>query len=120
VQKIAATLLVLLLAGISVVGCSHGIFGTEPFVDVATDANGRKIIADTARNWQEWREDIDPQIEKEAAGGRPPGSPTWNEKWVLQLRSIETNQENAAKYIGHILESRRSLGLPELEGYPSK
>jgi len=44
-----------------------------------------------------------------------PGYKTWNEKWIWQIRAIEKGQENAPKYINHIIELRRRAGLPELE-----
>jgi len=82
------------------------------------DERGRSIAADTQRNWQEFQWDIDPQIEEERMGKPAPGFPTWNEKWVRALAWISKTQENAPKYIAHIIESRRRAGLPELEGYP--
>ena len=111
-------LLLALLMGCNMSGCGRGIFNTEPFVDTTTDVQGQRVAADTPRNWQEWRWDIDPQIAAEAAGKRPPGFPTWNEKWVRQIRAIEKTQENAPKYIAHLIEARRHANLPELEGYP--
>lgn len=108
-----------LLMACSMSGCGRGIFNTEPFTDTTRDAQGRSIAADTPRNWEFFRELVDPQISSEAQGKRPPGFPTWNEKWVRQLRHIESGRENATKYIAYIIESRRRAGLPELEGYPS-
>jgi len=107
-----------LLMGGNMSGCGRGIFNTEPFTDTTKDVHGRAIAADTARNWQEWREVVDPQLAAESMGRKPPGFSTWNEKWIRQLRAIEKTQENAPKYIAYIVEARRRAGLPELEGYP--
>lgn len=111
-------LAMVLLMGCSMSGCGRGIFNTEPFTDMTRDAQGRSIAADTPRNWEFFRELVDPQISSEVQGQRPPGFPTWNEKWLRQLRHIESGRENAPKYIAYIIESRRRAGLPELEGYP--
>lgn len=107
-----------LLVGCNMSGCNRGVFSKEPFVDKTTDAQGNSVAADTPRNWQEWREEIDPQLRAEATGKRPPGYQTWNEKWVRQLQAIETTQENAPKYIAYIIEERQRAGLPGLVGYP--
>lgn len=111
-----------LLLGVMLAGCgmtgNGSIFNTEPYTDTVKDANGRSIAADTQRNWEKWRGLVDPQIASEIAGAKAPGFPTWNEKWVRQLRHIDSSQENAPKYIAYIIESRRKAGLPELEGYP--
>lgn len=111
-------LIIVLMVGCSVSGGGRGILNTEPFTDTTRDAQGRSIAADTARNWEFFRVLVDPQISSEAQGKRPPGFPTWNEKWLRQLRHIESGRENAPKYIAYIIESRRRAGLPELEGYP--
>ena len=86
--------------------------------DAHTTADGKRMLLDTPRNWEFWRRLVDPQLASEAAGGRPPGFATWNEKWVKQLRSIDESQENASKYTSYIIEHRRLAGLPELTGYP--
>lgn len=114
----AQLLVVVILMGASMAGCGRGIFNTEPFVDAQKDAQGNTILLDTNRNWQDWREAIDPQIRAEISGRSAPGFPTWNEKWVRQLQAIEKTQENAPKYIAYIIDARRRAGLPELEGYP--
>ncbi len=112
-------LVITIVMGIGMMGCNGGLFNTEPFVDTTTDAQGNRLLADTQRRWQDWREAIDPQISAEASGRNAPGFPTWNEKWVRQLLALEKSQENAPKYIAYIIESRRQKGLPELEGYSS-
>ncbi len=109
---------VVFLMGCCMSGCSRGVFNTEPFTDTTRNAQGHSIAADTARNWEFFRELVDPQISSEAQGKRPPGFSTWNEKWLRQLQHIESGRENAPKYIAYIIESRRRAGLPELEGYP--
>ena len=112
-------LVITIVMGIGMMGCNGGLFNTEPFVDTTTDAQGNRLLADTQRRWQDWREAIDPQIRAETSGRNAPGFPTWNEKWVRQLLALEKSQENAPKYIAYIIESRRQMGLPELEGYSS-
>jgi len=102
-----------ILIGCNMSGC--GIFNTEQMFDITTDAQGQRIAADTLRNWQTWRSLVDPQLENEKMKKRAPGFPTWNEKWIRQIRAIEESQENSPKYINYIIESRRRAGLPELE-----
>lgn len=106
-----------LLMSVSAYGCARGMLNAESFTDMKKDEYGRSIAADTPRSWQEFRWDIDPQIEEERMGRPAPGFPTWDEKWVRALEWIGKTQENAPKYIGHIIESRRRAGLPELEGF---
>ena len=105
------------LLGVSMSGCGRGIFNTEPFVDARKDEHGNTVLLDTDRNWQDWRDAVDPQIRAEVSGRNTPGFPSWNEKWVAQLLAIERTQEDASNYIAYIIESRRRAGLPELEGY---
>jgi hypothetical protein len=116
--RFARLFVLLLLMGVSVPGCGGGLFNTEPFVDSNRDEHGNVILLDTDRNWEDWREAIDPQIRAEAAGRSPPGAATWNESWILILSALQKSQENAPKYIKYILEERRRASLPELEGYP--
>jgi len=106
------------LMEVSMSGCGRGIFNTEQMTDRAQDAQGRSIALDTPRNWQFFREAVDPDIVAESEGESAPGFSTWNEKWVRQLRHLKSGRENAPKYIVYIIESRRRAGLPELEGYP--
>lgn len=116
--QLIAFFLLLLVVGCSMSGFGRGIFNTEPFVDTTKDGRGRSIAADSPRNWRDWREQIDPQLEAEAAGRRAPGGVAWNESWLLIFQALESTQENAPKYIAYIIEWRRCAGLPELESYP--
>jgi len=114
----AQLLAMALLMGVSMSGCSRGIFNTEPFVDARKDGQGRSVLLDTPRMWQYWREDVDSAVAKEVVGKRPGGGiPSWNANWLRAIKANE-NRENAPKYIAYIIESRRRAGLPELEGYP--
>ena len=114
----AQLLAIVFLMVVSMSGCGRGIFNTEPFVDTTTDAHGNRLLADTPRRWQDWREAVDPQVRAEASGKSAPGFATWNEKWGRMLFALESSQENAPKYIAYIIESRHHAGLPPLEGYP--
>lgn len=116
-SQLVGTFLLLLIMGYGMSGC--GIFNTEPSADWGESPDGREILLDTARNWRDWREVIDPQLRAELSGHDAPGGVEWNESWILILRAIEKTQENAPKYIAYIIESRRRAGLPELEGYPT-
>jgi hypothetical protein len=116
--QLLAVFLLVLMVGCNMSGCGRGIFNTEPFTDMTKDEHGRSKIADTPRNWRDWREEIGFALEAEAAGKRANGGVTWNEFWLLRFRALERTQENAPKYIDYIIEARRRAGLPELEGYP--
>lgn len=104
------------LMACNVVGC--GILSAGPVVDFRKDDQGKVILLDTTRRWADWRAVVDPQIAAEISGMSAPGFPSWNEKWVRQLEALAASQENAPKYIGHIIDKRREAGLPELEGFP--
>lgn len=106
----------LYLMGFNMSGC--GAFTTEPFVDAKEDEGGEVTLLDTSRNWRDWREAVDPQIDSEIAGIPAPGFPTWNEKWVRQLKAIRRTQENPQRYTTYIIQKRREAGLPELRGFP--
>lgn len=82
------------------------------------DAAGKIRMQDTPAWWEYSRLGVGFDIEKEALGmAVPGGSPTWNTYWIGRFREIEFD-ENAPKYIQHIIERRRAAGLPELTGYP--
>ena len=94
-------------------GCT-GLLRTEPFVDSRTDTNGAVILLDTPRMWEYWQQDVERAIEKELAGKSPGGGVlTWNDQWA---RVIDANRtcENSQRYIDYIIQSRRSVGLPDL------
>ena len=91
------------------------IFNTEPYVDTVVDEKGKKLLADTPRNWQGWIESIDAHIENEASGKKVSGGlDSWNTLWRKIMKSTEKNTENAEKYINYIIVMRRNEGLPEL------
>lgn len=112
-------LVVLIAAGVGMIGCGNGILSTEPFVDAERDAQGNVVLRDTPRMWQEWQHEVQRAVEKEAQG-KPPGGgiSTWNAQW-LRVIDANSDRENAPRYIAYIIETRRRAGLPELEGYPA-
>lgn len=97
---------------------SCALINTEPFADTATNSDGEQILADTPRRWSAWTEIVDSQIRAEAAGQNAPGFKTWDEKWITQLRAIRSSQENAQKYILHIVNGREAFNLPKLSETP--
>lgn len=112
-------LTVVLLTGCSMSGCGRGIFNTESFVDAKKGEQGNVVLRDTPRMWADFRENVDREVAKERNGDPAQGRISWNEFWSRRLGHMESGaQENAAKYIAYIIESRRLAGLPELEGYP--
>ena len=113
-SKKTSWLLTLLILGFNMTGCG-GLFNLEPFVDSKKDEKGNVVLLDTNRNWVDWREAIDPQIESEIEGLSAPGFPSWNEKWLRLVAALEANQENHSKYVNYLIKTRREAGLPELE-----
>lgn len=103
--------------GSSSAGCDNGLLNTKPMADYKKDEKGDVTLLDTERNWNDWREVVDAQIESEVAGAQPPGFSSWHEKWLQQLESIERVQENSDKYVRYIVETRKKAGLSDLEGY---
>ncbi len=71
---------------------------------------------DTKKEWEVFKHTIDAEIKNEVAGIRASGGPglTWNARWLGSIIAIEETQENPQKYVGYIVEQRRSKGLPEL------
>lgn len=81
------------------------------------DAAGKIRMQDTPAWWAYSRLGVGFAIDREVGGGMPNLEPTWNAFWTNHFREIEFD-ENAPKYIQHIIERRRAAGLPELMGYP--
>lgn len=81
------------------------------------DAAGKIRMQDTPAWWAYSSLKVGYTIDKEVGGGMPNLEPTWNAFWTNHFRKIEFD-ENAPKYIQHIIERRRAAGLPELTGYP--
>lgn len=109
-----------LLMGSNLSGCGRGIFSNESIVDAKQDEHGHVTLLDSPRNWRDFTETVDLQVAHERAGRSPPGIATWNEHWLLRIRSQQSNRENSAKYIAYIIEARQREGLPDLEGYPPR
>ena len=108
------SLLLVLLMGCLGMGKSS-IFNTEPYVDTVVDEKGKKLHADTPRNWQGWIESIDAHIENEASGKKVSGGlDSWNTFWNYRVQAVYDAQENPEKYISYIIMIRRNEGLPEL------
>ena len=109
------SIMIVTLLGVSMPGCGNSIFNTEPSADWGEDSNGRRVLLDTERNWENWREGIDRLVRTEAAGMKAPGDPTWEKLWNRELGRIGRSRENSQRYIDYIIEQRRKAGLPELE-----
>ena len=117
--KVNWLLLILVLTVCNMSGCLGGLFNTDRGIDVEQREDGTYVIADTPRMWRDWTESVDMEIRREVAGEKPSGGGTWSERWLRSIRSLQDGrQENAPKYVAYIVESRRKVGLPELEGYP--
>jgi len=114
VRKLIFIMSFLFLLGCNMSGCK--LFSTEAIVDTKTDEDGRLVLLDTLRNWQDFRATVDLQVANEKAGKMPPGVATWNDHWLRRIEENRASRENASRYIGYIVEARRSADLPELEG----
>lgn len=91
------------------------IFNTEPYVDTVTDESGKKLLADTPRNWRDWTEIMDRHIQREKAGEKVFGGyESWNTLWNKIITAVSEGRQNAEKYVNYIILERRNAGLPEL------
>lgn len=108
------SLLFVLLMGCLGMGKSS-IFNTEPYVDTVVDENGKRLSADTPRNWENWAESMHAHIQSEVAGDKASGGlESWNIFWDYRISALKEGRENFQKYINYIIEQRRLAGLPEL------
>lgn len=108
-------LVLLIFVSSSLISCG-GLFDTDFMgMDFYTDKDGNQLIADTPRMWEDFVARTKRHIEKEINNQRPPGVDTWNESWVISLKSKKKGQQNPNKYIEYIISQRRKAGLPELQ-----
>ncbi|MYA17398.1 MAG: hypothetical protein F4Z28_11885, partial [Gammaproteobacteria bacterium] len=101
-----------LCAALAAAGC-HLVYVPQPVWTV--DAEGNRVLADTAFTWSEFRDDIHRRVLDEAAGRRPPATYlSWHEYWLVRLEAqVERRRENVGKHLGYIAERRRQAGLPD-------
>ena len=85
-----------------------------PEIDIAYDAQGQMILADTPNTWQDFKTFVDICIEDEIKRGI--GADATNEDWRRILRNNESMREHPGKFRDYLLEKRRAAGLPELKG----
>src|SRR5690606_3856689 len=108
IQYFWRILLLILLSGVSSVGCGGGI----------------PMTSDEARqDWEKFEAytmvaTIDHQIESELAGKPVPGGvESWNTHWLLRIKHMHDDLEKNQKYIDYIIRRRSEDGLPSLKGY---
>ena len=97
-------------------GC--GLFHYEPFVDLVVDADGNRVVADTAREWEMFKHVFTDRDVFDEAAGRPPSRhvASWHDYWLGILESlVERRRENVRKHLGYIAERRRQAGLPDVD-----
>ena len=92
--------------------------------------DGRHILLDTPRMWRRWTDSVDSEIPREVSyrngtsqmdslKGKPQGGGAWNGYWLRRISALQSgHQEHPQKYADYIIEQRRRVGLPELNGYP--
>ena len=116
----ALALILTLATTISAVSCSIIQTSIPQQVEGERRPDGTWYLYDTPSHRAEFQRMMDMHIEDEKAGLKPSGGhKQWNEFWLSIIRVLTPDrQQNPAKYIDCIIESRRRAGLPELEGYP--
>ena len=101
---------------LAVAGC--GLFHYEPFVDLVVDADGNRVVADTAREWNMFKHVFTDRDVFDEAAGKPPSRhvASWHDYWLRRLESlVERRRENVRKHLGYIAERRRQAGLPDVD-----
>lgn len=80
--------------------------------ETRTLADGRKVIADSARNWRHDEAACRQTAQAEAAGGAPPGGAgDWPSYWHDLLARARQFHENPTRYAQLVARVRREAGL---------
>src|SRR5699024_12466749 len=79
VRKLIFIMSFLFLLGCNMSGCK--LFSTEAIVDTKTDEDGRLVLLDPLRHWQDFRATVDLQVANEKAGTTTRGGARWNAHW---------------------------------------
>jgi hypothetical protein len=90
-------------------------------VDFGETSDGRTIMRDTPRTWEEIHDVMERHLLDEYRGLRPQGGyESWDTFW-MNLFTVRRDgaQENPEKYVAYIVQRRRELGLPEINNEPT-
>ena len=90
--------------------------GSSLFVhETRTLSDGRKVIADSPRNWRHDEPACRQTALAETAGGAPPGgAPDWPSYWYDLLARARQFHENPVRYAELVARVRREVGLGDL------
>ena len=95
------------------VGC--GLLDTRTMgLDVVVE-DGVTKFADTESNFASWRDAMELHLDGEISGEKQRSHGSWECLWTSIFRALETNQENAGRYMKYIETRRDDAGLPELK-----
>ena len=81
-----------------------------------TAPDGRKLVKDTAADWEEFKSIVDSDVQDEDSGKPASGGFSWNDRWVGSIESLREGRENHQRYVDYIIGTRRRHGLPDLRG----
>ena len=94
---------------------------SQQMADYDTDESGRRVFADTPRNWGNMVRRIEPIIALEVAGRRPfdyeaSGHDSWRESWTSWMgRWTDGGNAMSEKLVAYVVERRRQEGLRPLD-----
>lgn len=103
--------LILIIGSLILISCSSPPPGYSKAV---LSDDGIIRIADTPAKQRELMGEFDYYIGMEAKNVPVPSGLTWNEAWIMIIKSLQEGQENSQKYIDYIIKTRHESGLPKL------